>query len=318
MLNLELNVGMACNNRCLFCMSAGVRPSERRWLPLEKAKAELRLFYERGCRSLGFLGGEPTAYPHLVEAVRFARELGYRRMALCTNGTRLADAAFVDRLVSAGVTRFGLSVHSHRPEVEAELTGLPGNLERKLAGLGHLLRWKALGRLPDNVSLNPVLNRRNMDDLESYLAFFGERGVDDVRFNFIWPQGRVERDRSVVPSYSEAMPQILRAMLRAELDPKVRLSFGGVPSCMLKRAGRGLSPGLLERLAERYLSEDGDLPTQVSLRGEDRFDWKRRRTRTLKTRAPACRLCRYRRSCEGVWGTYAALYGLGELSPVEA
>ena len=37
MKNLELNLGMACNNKCIFCMSGSARSAERRWLPLEKA-----------------------------------------------------------------------------------------------------------------------------------------------------------------------------------------------------------------------------------------------------------------------------------------
>jgi len=38
----------------------------------------------------------------------------------------------------------------------------------------------------------------------------------------------------------------------------------------------------------------------------------------LKTLGTGCRCCRYRDTCDGVWKTYAALYGLEELVPVLA
>ncbi|MEQ1918524.1 MAG: radical SAM protein, partial [Elusimicrobiota bacterium] len=239
--NLELDVGMACNNRCVFCVSGDAKSAERRWLPLERAKEEIRAFHDGGCRSLGLLGGEPTAYPHILDSVRYARSLGYERVAVCTNGTKLSEPAFTDGLIEAGVTRFTISFHSHTPALEDKLTGLPGNFERKLKGLRHLLTHKAAGRLPDNVSLNPVLNRKTYLHLKEYIEFFRGEGVDDIRFNFIWPQARVEKDREMIPTYREAMKEIVRVVLLNESRWKMGLSFGGIPPCMLRWSGVKLS-----------------------------------------------------------------------------
>ena len=315
--NLELNVGMACNNRCVFCMSGDVASSERRWLPLERAKEELRHFYGKGCRSLGFLGGEPTAYPHLLECIGYARSLGYQRIALCSNGTKFSDPDFVRDVIDAGTTRFTVSIHSHTAEMENALTGLPGNFDRKLKGLRLLREYREKGRLPDNVSLNPVLNKKTLSDLEAYIEFFRGEGFDDIRFNYIWPQSRVRRDRDMIPRYREAMPEILRVILLNERRWKMHLTFGGIPICMLRWGKAKLSPKLAEHLGSRYLSESDDLPTQVSLQGRERFNWQDRKKNMLKTHRKGCEKCRYAPVCEGVWKTYAELYDLDELVPVE-
>ncbi|MBI5210521.1 MAG: radical SAM protein [Elusimicrobia bacterium] len=316
MRNVELNLGMACNNRCVFCMSGGVRPSERAWVPLERVRGELEHFYREGCRSLGFLGGEPTAHPRIVECVRCARSLGFQRIALCSNGTKFSAPAFVDALISAGVTRFGVSIHSHLAAVEDELTGLAGNFARKVSGIGHLMERRRKGLVPDNVSLNPVLSKRTLPAMAGYVEFFKAMGIDDIRFNFIWPQARVERDRGMIPSYREAMPTILKVLVLNESRWKMHLTFGAVPRCMLRWAGRKLSPGLKERFGSRYLSECDDLPTDVSLRGEERFNWQERKRDMLKTHAASCRRCAHAAACDGVWKSYVALYGLSELVPV--
>ena len=315
MRNLELNLGMACNNKCLFCMSGNSRVSEKRWLPLDRAKREVLDFFGKGCRSLGFLGGEPTMYPRLADLVRYAKALGYERIELCSNGTRFSDPAYVDSLIEAGVTRFGVSIHSHEAAMEDALTGLRGNFGRKLKGLRHLRRLRFQGKVPHNVSLNPVLNKRTLPAVEAFIGFFRREGFDDIRFNYIWPQARVEHDKAMIPSYREAMPQLLRVMLLNEDRWRMHLTFGGIPCCMLALGGRRLSKPLFESLAGKYLSECDDLPTEVSLRGEDRFSWQERKREMLKTHAEGCAKCRFFASCDGVWKSYAALYGTGEMRP---
>ena len=51
---------------------------------------------------MGFLGGEPTIYPHIVEAVAYARSVGFTRVTIATNSTQLRRPAFADQLIAAG------------------------------------------------------------------------------------------------------------------------------------------------------------------------------------------------------------------------
>jgi len=318
---IEVHLGTRCNNLCVFCMSGVNRDQKESWASLERVREELRHFYEKGCRAAGFLGGEPTVYPHIIESVAYARRLGYKRIALCTNATRLSDADFCRRLVEAGLTRATLSIHSHRPEVEDGLiTGVAGNLERKIAAVKNLVALRREGHLKDNISLNPVLCRPTLMEMEGYIAFFGERGIDDIRFNYIWPQGIVQRDRAWIPSFREAMPEILRIMLLNEKRLRRHLSFGGVPRCALALVG--VSGRLGDFLASKYLDESFfDPANDVSMatkRGpmQDRFVWQEVKRNLLKTLASQCAQCRQNSRCEGVWKSYADLYGFEELSPI--
>lgn len=318
---LEINLGLLCNNRCVFCMSSKLRDAKSPWAPVGKVKDELAHFYGEGCRSVGFLGGEPTVYPHLLECVAFAKRLGYARIAICTNGTRLSDAAFCRRLVSEGVTRVTLSVHSHRAEIEDRLiTRVPGNFARKLAAIRNLLALVREGHLRDNVSLNPVLSRKTCREMADYIVFFSGLGVRDIRFNYIWPEGDAEDDPEWIPAFRDAVPEIVRLLILNETRFRLRLTFGGVPPCTLRLAG--ISERLLEHLAGKYLDEASyDPATQVSRPGagaesSQRFVWQEEKRNVLKAMSPECGSCRHFSGCEGVWKTYVRLYGFEEFKPL--
>lgn len=317
---VEVHLGTLCNNRCVFCMSGVNRDSKEPWADFERVKEELRHFRARGCRAAGFLGGEPSVYPRILDAIACARDLGYENVALCTNGTRLSDPGFCADLVKAGLTRVTLSVHSHRPEIEDGLiTLVPGNLARKIAAIRNLEGLRRRGFLPGGVALNPVLCRATLGEMEDYLAFFGELGLNDVRFNYIWPQGEARGDRGWVPSFREAVPELVRVMLLNERRLRRRLSFGGVPRCALSLVP--LSPRMRDYLAGKYLDEAGfDPDNDVSLATKkgpllDRFVWQEVKRDVLKTLGPRCAGCAHRGRCEGVWKSYAELYGFGELRP---
>ena len=99
-----VNLTYRCNNRCVFC-AVGDRPSQDARLP--DVLAALKRYRDRGYRLLDIDGGEPTLHQDLLAVVAAARELGYERVALITNGRRMAYAAYA-RGIARAVLRFSL------------------------------------------------------------------------------------------------------------------------------------------------------------------------------------------------------------------
>ena len=270
---------------------------------------------------MGLLGGEPTVYPHLFELLEYARELGFVRLALYTNGLRLGDAAFCDRLVAAGVTRLGISVHGHRPELEDRITTREGSFVAKLAGIRRLAAHKRRGRLPDGLAVNPVITRLNLPHLLPMFRFFSRQGVDDFRFNFVRAIGRAEGSRALTPRYRDAARACVELIVENEQRLHRSLSFGDFPFCVWPWEVLGSNV-----LRERYIGEFHDLVTDVSLFeapsedvGDlDRFNWADRRRARLKQKFPACEGCAFFDECEGVYRCYTDLYGTGEFGAVTA
>ncbi|MBN1774395.1 MAG: radical SAM protein [Deltaproteobacteria bacterium] len=313
MRNVDVNIGKACNLRCRFCSNGDPLPEELRWADAAMVEAEIRMRRREGAESVGFLGGEPTLYPHLERIVRAARELGFSRIALCTNGTRLADADLLERLLDAGVTRVAVSIHSHCRTVEDHITRRPGSFERKVLALRNLVAAERHGRLPDGVSLNTVLHRRNVEHLDRFVRFVAGLGIGSVRFNLIRPCRLAEGNKTWVPRFSLVTPNVLRVVRLNESLFHLALNFGDLPFCKYPRAVLG-NP----KLRRRYVGEGWDLVTDVSVTWRHqrktmaaraaRFNWQRRRLE-FKSLVPTCRTCALRDSCEGVWQKYLDLYG---------
>ena len=119
------------------------------------------------------LGGEPTTYPKICESVRLARELGFTRIAIATNATKLRLPHFADRILDAGLTRVTVSMHGHTAELEDRLTRVPGNFEKKCTAIRYLVdRKKRDGVLKDGLSVNIVLNGWNYKHLPRMMRFF--------------------------------------------------------------------------------------------------------------------------------------------------
>ena len=76
--NVEINVGKACNNKCVFCLDGMPSKEDQSFIDYADMKRELERFAASGHRSVGFLGGEPTMYPCIAESIAYAKELGYK------------------------------------------------------------------------------------------------------------------------------------------------------------------------------------------------------------------------------------------------
>ena len=345
--NVEINIGKACNNRCVFCIDGLPKAEDRSYMPWPQMQAELDRWAAEGYRSVGFLGGEPTTYPWLTEAITHARSVGFTRVTIATNATKLRLRHFADKLLDAGLTRVTCSMHGHTPELEDKLTRVPGNFHKKLDALRYLAARRRADPsvLPDGLSVNIVLNGWNHHHLPAMLRFFYEKvGVDDLRANFIRPEGYAEGDADLTPRYAEVVPNLTKAIILAERHFKKVFTFGGFPMCVL--------PAPLRRdhdLLSRTMGEYRDLSTACSIRSDGgdltapgrafvegswvqhpksstvhfdeaesraRFNWQDRKRHDLKGHPEACGGCELNHVCEGVWKGYLDIWGVGGFTPV--
>ena len=314
---VEINIGHACNNRCIFCMQHSSDSQHKRWVPLDKFTAELDYYHRQGVRELGILGGEPTLYPWLFEGLQHAKNRGFGRITINSNGSRFADMDFTRRCAEAGITRFCLSVHSHVEDIEDTLSARKGAWADKVQAIKNINALRAEGLPIERISLNPVLNRMNMEDMEGFVAYYKALGVKDIRFNAIRPEGGAHNSQSLVPRYHELMPHIIAAIRANEARHRIVLTFGEIPLCVWPKTFFKS-----DTLTRRYIGELRDLPTNVTEfitpddDGRRRFLWQDLKCDVLKTLTEACKSCALVKQCGGVWTNYIEMYGEHEFSPM--
>ncbi len=175
---MRLSLTEVCNFRCTYCLPDGYikragRPSE---LTLPEIERAVRAFAALGLWKVRLTGGEPTVRKDFDEIARAVAAVpGVRRVAMTTNGWRLAENARTWR--EAGVSAVNVSVDLLDPAKFAAVTG-HDRLPSVIAGIEAA---SAAGF--DSVKVNAVLMRGvNDDELEAMIEFVRSR---DISLRFI-------------------------------------------------------------------------------------------------------------------------------------
>lgn len=294
---VDLKLGFACNNRCLFCVQGNKR-SLHGPRDLARVERDLQAAAQRGVRSLVLTGGEPTVQRGFLSVVKLARKLGYTDIQVQTNGRSFFYEEFCRAAIDAGATEFSPALHGATPEVHDQLTCAPGSFEQTLAGI------RNLARLGMPVITNTVITSLNYQDLRALASLLVSAGVRQYQFAFVHIVGAADANKhSIVPRKRDVMPFVF-----AGLDVG---RVANVP-CMTEAIPFCLMPGYEDLVAERIIPETMifDADTTIEDYGAYRRD-------EGKAKGPACSQCRYFSQCEGPWREYPQMFGWDEFQPVE-
>ncbi len=271
-----VNITYRCNNHCRFC-AVGNRIQED--LPLDEIKARLTEHRAAGVELLDLDGGEPTLVPRLPELVRWARNAGFRRVNVTTNGRTLANPGTVRRLAAAGLTDLLISLHGPSAEVHDHLTDTPGSFHQTIQGIVHAVRDRGAGM---NLGVNTTLVKSNVDHLEEMTDLIHGMGIRRLNIQFLTPFGRAHRDLLPDPA---AAAEIVRGLIDRWRE-RLAIQVINLPFCYL--------PGYEEFLA----SDVGKLSRQmifVTREEVNLFEY----LASTRTRDDDCAHCLLKSGCDG-------------------
>ncbi len=221
---LVVSVWFGCNNDCRLCMLAGLRD---RLAPVGLERFETlvhRVAAERRFRNLVLSGAEVTTCEDLDRYVRIAADTGaFEKIQIQTNGRRLADRTYLNRLVDSGVNEFFVSIQGMETSHDA-VTRVPGSFRETVAGLENL---DALGvsAIP-----NTVLTTANLHDIPSLVAFLCGTGAREIHLWNYFPMGAGD-PQGLIVGLSDAVESLAGAAEAAAPSgkPLVLKSF---PECL--------------------------------------------------------------------------------------
>jgi molybdenum cofactor biosynthesis enzyme MoaA len=228
---LELALDYRCNLRCLGCRACGGDAATERLAP-ERVAGLLRDGMNAGIREVWFGGGEPTLRDDLLPLVRRARELGYERVVVQTNGMRLAYRAYARALCDAGVTDFRVNAKSARAEIHDALVSVPGSHALLVQGLGNLAHIGA------TVAADVLLTRATAPHLEETVTFFADHGVSKFALWLLFADDKLVEpgDPRDVAGEVPRIANLVDAMRKAATAARVRgasLVSHHTPPCTL-------------------------------------------------------------------------------------
>jgi len=310
---VHVAIGPVCNNNCLFCMEEDRAQRERINGALTTEDVRSILESGRGAEEVCFTSGEPTLVEELPRYLGWAKEVGYPKVSVTTNGRRLAYEPYCAELVRAGMNLVYVSIHGHDTRLHDALVRTPGAFEQAHAGLVNAVRLSDRGL---RVHTSTVVAKQNLPHLSDIYRFLRGRGADQVVFNALQANGRAHTHfERVFPRYQEIVAAFVQ-LLEGESEPEPPVFLVDVPLCMTESI-----PALHRGWVEEYVHHEvvaavGNMPTPPEIaprlveRSRAQLDDARRSKRT------ECGQCRYDYACRGVWTNYVTRYGWNEFVPV--
>ena len=219
---------------------------------------------------------------------------------MITNGTRLSDEKFAKEMAEAGLKLVHVSVYSVRPDVEKQLRGTEGTLEKAFAAVSNADKYGI------EVNINCVINRLNSDHLDENIRYW-MTNHPYIR-HFVWNNLDPSMGRAEV-NQDQYTPRL--ADFELSLHRALRL---------LHRSGRTFR---VEKVPLCYMADFAWASTETRkiVKGEERIvhflDAKQtvRQTDWEHIYAPVCSECTVRQICGGLFDRGNA-YDPAELYPL--
>jgi len=173
------------------------------WVRVLKEAAAL------GTLQADFTGGEPLARTDLAEIVRAARAAGLYA-SLITSGMPL-DEKRLDELAGAGLDHLQLSFQGPQEQSSTEFADArAGTFEQKL----RVASWAKQRRI--GLTLNFVIHRQNLDQLDEMLALGEEIGPGRIEFAHVQYYGWAFENRERLLPTRNQLDRSLEVLKRAE------------------------------------------------------------------------------------------------------
>lgn len=292
---IELVLGFSCNLGCRACPStlqpdAGAMTSKEiaRWLSRGR---------QGGAEGVWFGGGEPTLHPNLLAAARRARELGYQRIRVQTNGMRFADAAYAAKMVEAGLSEVAVAIMGAEKEAHDAFTRDARSFELLVQGIGNLVDQGV------RVEGDVLMTAQSAGGLDRAVERFAGLGVCSFCFWLVSLHGLdAARHAHRVPPMAALVPHLQQALKRGS-ELGVDCATLHTPPCVLPEAHQDkyrhagtwrllvITPG-----AEPFMAEESPIEGGVYL--------------------ASCEACSWRRRCLGLRQDYLNLHGPGAFAPL--
>ena len=224
---VSMTMEFRCNLRCVHCM---IEDTMHRLVPESADRFEELLAQntqQRRWKGLILTGSEITLRRDLADLARRARGAGFDHVRIQTHGMHLAQQAYCDSLVEAGVDEYFVSVAGPDAETHDAITTVPGSFEKTLHGLEILDRHDGVVTLT-----NTVVTSRSFKLLPRVVERLAHlRRLVQMEFWVYWPMSESD-EKGLLASHTEIAPYLREAVaLARSLGRGVEVK--NFPQCLL-------------------------------------------------------------------------------------
>lgn len=208
---LLLNTTMYCNAKCKFCIVYDSLNRPELTMRDEHVYETMRQSRGNGCTDLGYSGGEPTVDPRIIDFVRYAKQLGFTRQSMNTNGIKFRKKQFCQDILEAGLTSIDISIHGHTDELHDSQVVRKGALAAIREACTHLRELRKTHQF--HLSATIVITRDNHQHLRDICIFLDSIGITHKRLKYAY-EGNMSHEVIIeqVAPYQDVIPSIKDAL----------------------------------------------------------------------------------------------------------
>jgi cyclic pyranopterin phosphate synthase len=291
--------GFSCNSNCIMC---SVRPKAKSYSDRSTQEIinDLAKGQKQGYTEVEFTGGEPTIRPDIFVLIKTAKKLGYKKIAVSTNGRMLSYNKFCKKIIESGVSSVTFTINAHNRKLGDAISRTPDSFEQTVRGVKNTIKNHA------DVSVNTVVFEMNYKYLNQIGKYINDLGVNVWHLLDLIPDGYANefyKILSVSPSNLSKQFNNLKIINKFEL-----VIFFDFPLCLF-------SLKMLEDLRTHFITAQGR--TQITKQtGYDpkRFSKSKKSYKDIhKQRINICKKCRFNKECGGIWKESLDVYGKEEI-----
>jgi pyrroloquinoline quinone biosynthesis protein E len=207
-----------CPLHCVYCSNPQELTARANELPGEAWSRVFQQAAALGVMQLDLTGGEPLARPDLTTLIQSARAANLY-VNLITSGLPL-DEKRLDELIASGLDHFQLSFQGAREDTANEISGSKSHLQKL-----RVLDWLKSRRI--GVTLNFVIHRKNLDQLEEMLAVAENSSATRIEFAHVQYYGWAFANREQLLPSREQLTRSLDFFQNAQerLRGKIRVEY---------------------------------------------------------------------------------------------
>lgn len=304
MKTFHVSTARLCNLNCIYC-SEGVRT---KWVlhhditlgrkttipPSEDVYRDIKIWSEN-YKSVVFSSWEPTLNPDLPEFIAFAKKMWFSRIELVTNGIKISDRNYFDKLLWNGLTNLVISVNSFHPEISKIISQNNYDGKKTFTSLKHAVASGC------ELVVNIVITNHTLITLNQTLAVLLKIWVKVVTLSFVrYNNFNMKWDGydRITPnkvSYTELIRYFNKHNLEILCDRFDICNFNDVPVCVLKK------------MKISYASFQYSKPF-IYIDDQQKV-FEARNVGVTRLFPKTCKSCSVKQECCGVEKTYVRIYG---------
>lgn len=207
-LKVVLDTTNFCNIKCTMCHGAYGLGSKKAksWSYEEFVQVGSEVFPHAETIMLS-CGAEPFMNRHIIDFVRYAKDCGIPNVGMVTNGL-LVTPEKSRALIDAGIDRLVVSMDGAKAETYEKIR-LGGNHQLLVDNLLALKQIKAeLGLSRPRLTMNFVIMRSNIDEIDDFIDLLPHYGADAVDFRFMIQSEGIDQSAEFIYSDEVDMREI--------------------------------------------------------------------------------------------------------------